>query len=289
VTDYDIKRLARRARGTEVVLPGIEESAGGKTAYLKALRLMLRELAKYARGARTEYDLNEIARISVGLTSIAQNTVNRILRLESVRHTETFIGTAKRALGIDLRELVKQEDLGEFLRLAAARNSSLIKSLSDDTVKRVEQAVLDNLIAGNSRETLRKTLVNDFAVADSRARLIAQDQMAKLNADMNEYRALQAGIREYDWSTSRDERVRSRHRALEGKRYRYGEPTGAEGGLPPGKPIRCRCIALAVVTFGDEVAPPMRVRKSPTLPEAQQRALDKALAKRPWTAPIERE
>lgn len=249
MTDYDIKRLARRARGTEVVLPGIEESAGGKTAYLKALRLMLRELAKYARGARSEYDLQELARIAVGLTSIAQNTVNRILRLESVRHTETFKATVKRALGIDLRELVKQEDLGEFLRLANARNVSLIKSLSDDTVKRVEQAVLDNLIAGNSRETLRKTLVEQFGIADSRARLISTDQMSKLNADMNRFRHEQAGITEYVWTSSRDERTRPLHRALDGKKYRYGQPTGAEGGLPPGQPVRCRCVARAVVEY----------------------------------------
>lgn len=249
MTDYDIRRLTRRAKGTEVILPGIEESAGGKAAYLKALRKMLRELAGFARGAQTEYDLQELARIAVGLTSIANNTVRRVLDLEAVRHTETFKATAKRALGIDLRALVKQEDLGEFLRLAAARNSSLIKSLSDDTVKRVEQSVLDNLIAGNSRETLRKKLVEDFGIADNRAKLISQDQMAKLNADLNQFRHEQAGITEYIWTTSRDERVRSRHRELEGKKYRYGQPTGAEGGLPPGKPIRCRCIAKAVVEF----------------------------------------
>jgi SPP1 gp7 family putative phage head morphogenesis protein len=249
MTDYNIKRLVRRARGTEVILPGIEESAGGKAAYLKALRQMLRELAGYARNARSEFDLQELARIAVGLTSIAQNTVNRILRLESVRHTETFKATAKRALGIDLRELVKQEDLGEFLRLANARNASLIKSLSDDTVKRVEQAVLDNLISGNSRETLRKKLVEDFGIADNRAKLIAQDQSAKLNADLNQFRHEQAGITEYIWTSSRDERTRPLHRSLDGKKYRYGQPTGAEGGLPPGKPVRCRCVGRAVVEF----------------------------------------
>lgn len=249
MADYDIRRLTRRAKGTEVILPGIEESAGGKAAYLKALRAMLRELAGYARTARNEYDLRELARIAVGLTSIADNMVRRILNLESVRHTETFKATAKRALGIDLRDLVKQEDLGEFLRLAAARNASLIKSLSDDTVKRVEQAVLDNLISGNSRETLRKKLVEDFGVADSRAKLISQDQMAKLNADLNQFRHEQAGITQYIWTTSRDERVRQRHRELEGKKYQYGQPTGAEGGLPPGKPVRCRCVGLGVVEF----------------------------------------
>jgi len=288
MTDYKINRFVRRAKGTEVELPGIEESVGGKAAYLKALRAMLRELAKHARTARTEYDLDELARVAVGLVSIAEGTVRRILRLEAKRHTDTFISSVKRAIGIDVRALVKEEDLEGYLQFAAKRNVSLIKNLSDDTVKRVEQAVLDNLISGNSSETLRKTLVEAFGISDRRAKFIASDQMAKMNADMNEYRHRQAGITEYDWSTSRDERVRPRHRALEGKRYRYGEPTGAEGGVGPGKAPRCRCIARAVITFGDERYEAREVTLPPQLPQAQQEALERSLKRRPWTAPIER-
>ena len=249
MTDYDIRKIAKRAKGTEVVLPGIEESSGGKIAYQRALNSMTRELAAAAKKARDRLDLENLARLALYLVAQAKSTVDRILSLEAQRHTDTFIATARRALGIDLSAVVKQEDLSDFLRMASARNASLIKGLSDEMVKRTEVAVLDNLIAGNSRETLRKTLVEKLGFSDSRAKLIAQDQMAKLNADLNEYRHKQAGISEYDWTTSRDERVRPRHRALEGKRYRYGEPTGAEGGVGPGKAIRCRCIAKAVVQF----------------------------------------
>lgn len=249
MADYKINRLVRRAKGTEVTLPGIEESAGGKVAYLKALRKMLRELAGFSRDARTEQQLNELARLAVGLTSIAQNTVDRILKLESQRHTGAFMATAKRALGIDLGGVVKQEDIAGLLRLKSAQNAALIKGLSDDMVKRVSQAVYDNLVAGNSQKTLRKELTKQFGFADNRAKLIAQNEMSSLNADLNRFRHEQAGITEYIWTTSRDERVRSLHRSLEGKKYAYGQPTGAEGGLPPGKPIRCRCIAIAVVQF----------------------------------------
>ncbi|MBB4063680.1 phage head morphogenesis protein [Gellertiella hungarica] len=249
MTDYDIRKLVRRGKGTQITLPGIEESAGGKAAYLKALRKMLRELGGAARQARGRFDLESLARLALSLVSTAEQTVNRILNLEAQRHTDTFVNSARRALGIDLSGVVRQEDLAEFLRLVAARNASLIKNLSDDTVKRVEQAVYDNLIAGNSRETLRRALTDQLGIADSRAKLIAQDQMAKLNSELNEFRHKQAGINEYVWTTSRDERVRARHRALEGKVYRYGEPTGAEDGLAPGRPIRCRCIAKAVVQF----------------------------------------
>ena len=55
----------------------------------------------------------------------------------------------------------------------------------------------------------------------------------------------------YVWRTSKDERVRPRHQHIDGIAYEYGKPTGAEQGLPPGQPIQCRCIAQAIVTFGD--------------------------------------
>ena len=105
------------------------------------------------------------------------------------------------------------------------------------------------VLSGDTSANLRKTLAREFGLSDSRAKLIARDQIGKTTADLNRLRHQQAGITEYDWSTAADERVRPLHRALNGRRYKYGEPTGAEGGLPPGQPVQCRCVALAVVEF----------------------------------------
>lgn len=247
--EYEIRRLIRRARGSKLILPGIEESAGGKASYLRALRKLLRQLASRARSARTQYDLDQLIAFILNPTEAAEQTVENILRLEAKRHTDTFMAAAKRALGVDLSAVVREDDLGDYLRLAAARNTSMIKNLSDDAVKRVQQVVLDGLIAGTPRAEVQKSLTKQLGISDNRAKLIAQDQMAKLNSDLNRIRHEQAGVKEYVWTTAHDERVRPLHRALDGKQYRYGEPTGAEGGLQPGQPVRCRCIARAVVEF----------------------------------------
>lgn len=249
MTRYELRRLLRRARGSQIRLPRIEESAGGRAAYLKALRAMMREMVPIAREARGQVDLELLARTALLLTDTAKRTVNEILRLESRRHTETFIAGARRALGVDLRAVVRDEDLAGFLSDAAFRNAGLIKNLSDDAVSRISQTVMDGVLSGSPRADVQRRLTENFGILDRRAKLIAQDQMAKLNADLNRERHLQAGVLEYEWSTSRDERVRPRHRALDGKIYRYGEPTAAEGGLPPGKPVRCRCVAIGIVQF----------------------------------------
>lgn len=248
--NYDLAdRAKKNAEGASVLLPPIEESKGAKASYLKILRQMLRELGQSGRSARTEFDFELLSALAARLSISAEALVSRILRLEAQRHTETFVTVARKALGVDLADVVLQEDLGDYLRLAATRNAGLIKGLGTDAVKRVQETVTTALINGTPVKQLQAELTKQLRISDRRAQLIAQDQMAKLNADLNRIRHEQAGVVEYKWVTSRDERVRERHRALEGKIYKYGEPTGAEGGLAPGQPVRCRCIARGIVQF----------------------------------------
>lgn len=266
---YKIASLPKhRRKETTATLPPIEERAGTVRDYTVTLNRLLRAMAKEVREgvlpqmqserslarlrARQDAPSDWFRRLEalIGeLRGAASDTVNRILGLEAQRHTEEFMRTANRALGIDLSAVIRQEDIGDYLEAAALRNASLIKGLSDDAAKRIKQSVTQSVVSGGSMKELRKTLVRDFGVMGNRAKLIARDQTAKLNSDLNRIRQEQAGITDYIWRTSRDERVRERHRALEGKQYKWGEATGAEGGEPPGQPIQCRCTAEAVVVF----------------------------------------
>ena len=267
---YKMNAMAARRTGTTVVLPSIQGSVGHETAYLKQLRVVLRALAVAVRTEvlpmverereqaqiqrRLQQDMDDdvfrrLGEFSRFLTDIAAQAVVRILGLEARRHSLTFMASARRVLGVDLAAVVKSEDLDDLLRTAATRNAGLIRSLGDNAVQRVQQTVTTALLSGTPVSELKKQIAADFGVSDSRAKLIARDQMAKLNSDMNRFRHEQAGIEKYTWRTSQDERVRERHQRLDGRIYAYGEPTGAEGGLPPGQPVQCRCIAQAIVEF----------------------------------------
>lgn len=286
---YSLAKLAlqsgKLSRRGAIVMAPISDRLGARRAYLAELRRLLREIAvavnntvlpiyEYEQRRRLTGDIAELRRLADGsltafkavadvdentfarlraivaqLTGVSSATVRRILDLESIRHTDTFIDEARKAIGIDISAVVQQDDLGDYMRIAIARNTSLIKSLSDETVKRVEQAVVTNAIGGNSAKTLRGVLTDQFGVMDSRAKLIARDQMSKFNSDLNRIRQEQAGVESYDWSTAHDERVRPLHKTLDGQRYDWGQRTGAEDGLPPGQPIQCRCIARAVIEW----------------------------------------
>lgn len=271
---YSMAKLAstnqRRRKGSFVALPQIHGSAGAERSYLAALRKVLaelfkavkadvlpvaeRELAQQRAEQRVTADIDtetfdRIKQLGQALGVLANSTVQRILGLEAKRHTETFMRQAKSALGIDLTAVVRQEDLEDYLATAATRNAGLIRGLTEATIQRVQTTVTNAVLNGQTAAELRKQLTADFQFLDKRAKVIARDQIAKTNSDLNRIRHTQAGILEYFWRTSHDERVRPLHQHLDGNRYKYSERTGAEEGRPPGQPILCRCIAQAIVEF----------------------------------------
>lgn len=124
----------------------------------------------------------------------------------------------------------------------ARQNVGLIRSMESSTFDDLARAVVDAAQQGTT--DLQSVIEQRFQVAGSRARLIARDQVSKLNGQVTQHRQQSLGITRYEWSTSNDERVRASHRALDGKVFDWSAPP-AEG--HPGQPIQCRCVALPVV------------------------------------------
>lgn len=76
------------------------------------------------------------------------------------------------------------------------------------------------------------------------ARLIARDQIEKLNGQLGETRQRVAGVEKFSWQTQQDDRVRAEHEELQGKIFTWAE---GSNGIFPGQPINCRCWPGAVV------------------------------------------
>lgn len=253
---------AARPRARRVMIPIIGESIAFEKAYLKQLRRVNQAVAEGCRDIviprygeklltmdADASSFNALRLLVNAMVRMVSASLGDLLQLEATRHTKKWLANARSAFGIDLKAVVSEGDLGSFLDIAALRNASLIQGMADDVLKQIAVETTNALLNGESVARLKVRIQERLGVSDARARLIARDQTSKLNADLNQKRHTDAGIDSYVWRTSADERVRPRHRDLEGKTYKYGEPTGAEEGLPPGKPIRCRCIAQAVVEF----------------------------------------
>ena len=147
-------------------------------------------------------------------------------------------------LGID-PVLFEPYLLGE-LQAFTAENVALIKSINATYLRQVEQIVVTGVRGGARASTIAASIQTRFGVTSSRATLIARDQSTKFYGNLNGLRQREAGIDEYIWRTSADERVREEHEDLDGQKFKWTKPPDVGH---PGQDIQCRCVAEPVVNI----------------------------------------
>lgn len=156
----------------------------------------------------------------------------------------------KATLGIDIRE---DYYLGDFyieqLQKWVMENVDLISTIPDDTLEKMKDIVYDGYVNGRTTTKMVRDIQRVYNISKRHAVLIARDQTAKLNGQIQRYQQMDAGIEEYIWCTTGDERVRDSHRALNGKKFRWDTPpTNSDGrACHPGEDYQCRCIGRPVL------------------------------------------
>lgn len=183
------------------------------------------------------------------LGGVASDAAPELAEAQAKRVAGFNLSDMTRILGIDLAAeppAVKRQ-LERWRRENVSLIKSIVVELHDDVRRTVREAARE----GRRVEELAGDLRERFGVQASRAELIARDQTLKANADLTMVRHKEAGIERYVWSTSRDERVRPMHSALEGRIFRYDEPppiTNEAGDRNrPGEDYQCRCVAVAIL------------------------------------------
>lgn len=204
------------------------------------------------RRSRTEFTVvNQVIALSI---DTAVEKVAILFDDDQRNHLRRLSGSIRQGTGIDVAPYLNlnREEVDQMVRMYIEQNTSLINSLSDDLIGKVEQAVYRAMLDRNTRHELAEILQNQYGIAAKRAELIATDQIASINYDFTRSRHTALGLDRYRWRTRGDGLVRPLHREINGREYVHGEPTDAEGGLPPGKNIRCRCVSVAVLPANSE-------------------------------------
>lgn len=183
--------------------------------------------------------------ISSSIQNKVQSTINKAENTGSAVakfNKGQFEKLTQNTFGIPLYQ--DEPWLQDQLKLFASQNAQLITKMVDEELERVSGIIERGLASGTRIEEIQKELKATFGISDRKARLIARDQTAKLNANLTELRQKEIGVEEYVWATSLDERVRPTHRENEGKTFSWSKPpkTGH-----PGFEINCRCQAIAVM------------------------------------------
>ena len=192
-----------------------------------------------------------------GVTLAAITKAKRIAMQLSGHARHELMAVLKSALKVDI--FAVEPDLSRLLDEWTAENVRLIKSIPSEYFGRLQGIASRGLQEGKMSDDIAGEIQDLYAVSNSRAQLIAVDQVGKLNGLISQHRQMTAGIKFYKWSTSLDARVRESHAKREGEYFAW-PGTGVEGkvhngkiihpppvGGPPGYPIRCRCVALPVI------------------------------------------
>lgn len=147
---------------------------------------------------------------------------------------------AKSALGIDVHTM--DTNIPDLIDHFVSENVSLIKSLGNRTMDDVEKIVTRAITSGRETDDVTNDINERFNIGERHARLIARDQIGKLNGQIRATRHQELGLRRFIWRTVGDDRVRDEHEELEAQSeaqpFSYNDPP--EEGLP-GEPICCRC------------------------------------------------
>lgn len=176
------------------------------------------------------------------LEQIAKKHANEISKFNASQIDRVFA----RVLSVNI--IRSEPYLEPALKGFIKNNVSLIKSISDEHFKRIEQTMFRDIQAGKLTRDIQKDIQKTYNVTRSRAALIARDQTAKFNGNLTKLRHQEVGVKKYKWSTSGDERVRESHRAKNGKIFSWDNPPSDTG--HPGEDYQCRCAAIPV--FDDE-------------------------------------
>lgn len=143
--------------------------------------------------------------------------------------------------------------LEEFTRA----NLDLITRIPQEWLTGTERWMSESIRAGARYTRIQDELVARLGISDRHARLIARDQVGKLNAQVTQTTQQLAGVDSYKWVTVGDERVRGdpgglypkarpSHYSLNGKTFSWHDPPISGPGSqrnPPGMAIQCRCWA----------------------------------------------
>lgn len=154
----------------------------------------------------------------------------------------------------------------------AEDNYKLIKTMSDNYIAKTNDIVKNSVANGLSyREVMAKLQAAGTTTTKTHAKLVARDQIGKLNGAMTQARQENVGVEAYTWDTSGDERVRGNpsgrfpkaipsHYIMDGKTCRWddrsvwmdtnGKWVKRDAAAPiahPGEEIQCRCSAIPLM------------------------------------------
>lgn len=218
--------------------------------------------------AQLELIRNKFTNLEAFSSRLAGDVLQRVNQNAKTR----FLNTVNSAFGVDISNVISEKGLSDVVALQRQKNKVLIKSIPEEFLKEVEMVVTNGLSTGMRHEAIAKQLngikniSSVFGKLENRVKMIARNETASINANINKARYESAGVDIYEWQSSEDERSRDSHDVLNGKYCTFKDATlyadtleevkagkwkkrSSIGGInkEPGIDYNCRCNAIPII------------------------------------------
>lgn len=210
-----------------------------KPAYAATMAEGVRDSPADVEGAVEDANA-ALTRLAVTIGPELEDWVVRVEQWHRGRMVQQFT-----PVGVNLTTLLSRGNVARTLESVLAENIALIRSLSDQMRSGISGAVFRGLTNRSAAAEVAREIRKLTGVAQSRAKLIASDQLQKLTSRLDQERQTQLGIKEFQWAHSGKLHPRPHHKARDGQRFKWNSHVARTD--PPGRAIRCGCKARSVV------------------------------------------
>lgn len=225
-------------------MPTIISSAQARLLLYKLLSLKLNKVEQQLLDSNSNLWDETLANLENLLNSDNQIKSDEIILKQAFAYIE---GSVNNGLQKQMAKLSGQSLwLGVFpqglLDSFIAEHQKLIKSVQREHLDKISLAIKRGIREGRLEKDILKEIRLVTDISKRRARMIARNAPLQYSGSLTKHHQTNAGIKQYRWQTSHDERVRESHKKLDGKIFAWDSP-----GPHPRSEVNCRCDAVPVI------------------------------------------
>jgi len=201
------------------------------------------DLSEFPHPLAAQHAFSAVGQAVFLIDEVTRDIVDaQALKIAAVSRERT-IEAWRRAVNIDVKDILQEADINEHMMMWRRHNVSLIKTIPERAheglIKRMEAAMMT---APFDQHALEVLYAQEYRVSGYNLRRLARDQTTKAMAQLDEIRQTQLGITHYKWRAVRDDRVPPTHLELDGTVQAWANPHAIGH---PCYSIHCRCAAEA--------------------------------------------
>lgn len=233
-------------------------------------RISIRNIIREVLGRMDDaIDLTNPYEVMTAMSNIFSTELYRDYALAAARRmiTALYVGSrrtwreaAREAMkGREIYDMLQRElqgPVGDRVRDLVEQNARLITSFPLDIAKRANVFVREEAEKGRRASAIADDLMRQFPdMAESRIQLIARTETSKASTALTRARSEELGTIAYIWKSSKDARVRSSHRRMDGVIVLWNDPPSPEeldhvksyGRYHAGDTFNCRCFPVPLL------------------------------------------